>query len=141
MQTTEPRRYRLRWRFDFASRPSRFGIWNNSGARPEDGAWRVPKDGLVRACIEAECALTFKTTVLVDVPGPDYVTALWEAFARSTGGVQNQDGSVRLRTSIAGLSFLTRTEKITVWMDGRVERRPLTAEEAVFDQHEHTAGT
>lgn len=131
--------HRLRWRFDFAGRPSRCGIWNGAG-RPEDGAWAVDKAGLVRAAIEMESVVTQETTVALELDGADYASAQWEAYARVSNVLA--PGRVAPPSQIAGLSFLTRTEKITVFVDGRLTRRDLTAEEKKLSTFtEHTAGT
>ena len=131
--------YRLRWRFDFADRPSRVGIWNGAG-RHEDGAWAVPKNGLVRAAIEAEDLRTFEQKLMFEVDGADYVSAQWDAYGRMSG-MGPAAGSMTLRQHVGGLSFLTRTEKVTVSVNGTISRRPLTESEKLFKFHEHTSGT
>jgi len=133
------RLYRLRWRFCFAGKPDRRGIWNGASGRPEDGAWAVPKEGLLGAIIEGEDFHTHEVKKFLEIPGEDYVTAQWEAYARIPGfmGVE----SVTRAPNIYGLSFKTREEKITVAIDGRVHRRPLSEEEKKFKLKEHTAGS
>jgi len=46
-------RYRLRWRFDYANRPTKVGKWSHPGTTRETQAKYQAKEGLVRAAIEA----------------------------------------------------------------------------------------
>lgn len=138
-----PRRYRLRWGFQFATRPTRRGPWDCGSDRPEDSAWAVNKEGLLKAFVEAEDIATHEVTMLTEVPGEDYATAQWEMHSR-VAAIWREDSpvtAVRPRPIIHGLSLLTRDEKITVMVSGAVERRPLTAGERGFDIHEHRLGT
>lgn len=136
----EKRYYRLRWRFDFAGRPSRAGVWNLASSDDATAAWRVPKDGLVCAVVEGEDMRTQETTVLFSCDGPDYVTCLGEMTARIPRGgfIGGNDGSPLYQ--LAGITFLTRAERVTVWRDGSVTRRTLTDKEKEFKQHEHIVG-
>jgi hypothetical protein len=131
--------YRLRWRFQFLNKPDRVGVWNLISDNPDDAAWRVPKEGLVRAAIEGEDRETFEEKVLLEVFGDDYVSCTGEMFARMPG-MGFQGSHVTPQAHLYGVSFLTRTEKITVHVDGSTERRPLTEEEKQFKLHEHIVG-
>jgi hypothetical protein len=133
--TLPPRRYRLRWRFDFRDRPTRRGPWDGGSDRAEDSAWAVPKDGLLRAVVEAEDRETFQTFTAAAVEGQDYATAQWEIHSRIPGlGVHRV---MTPRPVVHGLSLLTRDERVTVLVSGEVRRRPLTPDERAMKIHEH----
>ena len=48
--------YQLRWRFDFANKPTKVGFFNTPGNQKtgEGLAAFVNKEGLVRACVEGK---------------------------------------------------------------------------------------
>lgn len=123
-------RISLRWRFTYATRPDRFGSWDCASRAPEHIAALQPKDGLVRAFIEGRSA-TGEVFPVLHVDGPDYVFCQGEAWTSLRPGS---------KTSVIGLSFLTRDEKLTAYIDGQVKRRYLTARERQFKFCEHTAG-
>lgn len=136
-----PRNYRLRWRFDYVNRPTRRGIWDGVG--PEGGvesAWRQPKDGLIAALIEGECMKTHEVYVLAEVRGQDYAFAQWDSHVRTGPGIGLKRDFKPFRMT-HGLALLTRDERVTVFIDGTVARRPLTDEERGFNFYEHRAGT
>lgn len=127
---------RLRWRFDFAGKPTKRGVWDAASGRPEDAAWMVDKTGLVLAAIEGEHRDTQEEMTLVECQGQDFALFQWEAYARCPG--LGMPAVFTPRTNVAGLSLLTRDEKITVWINGQWERKPLSAEEKEFNFHEHS---
>ena len=129
-------RYRLRWRFDFAQKPTKFGIWNGAG-NPSDGAWKVNKDGLVRAAVEGEDIFTYETRLLAEVQGSDYATCEWDAYTRIPGFYKSTQ-PINPRVYIAGMSLVSREERLTVFVDGTIGRRPLTDEEKQFKKLEHS---
>ncbi len=126
--------FRLRWRFDFADKPTKRGIWNAASPNPRDQASSIPKAGLVCAAIEAEHYETQELTSVVECQGPDFGMFLWEAYARCPGllGI----AEFKPRTNIAGLTMVTRSERITVYINGTWNRRPLTDEEKQFKFNE-----
>jgi hypothetical protein len=114
-------------------------VWNLASDDAATSAWRVPKDGLVRAAIEGEDMRTQETVTLFECPGPDYVTCQGEMTARvPRGGFINRE--VKPIHHVAGITFLTRTERVSVWRNGEVSRRLLTEEEKKFKLHEHIVG-
>jgi hypothetical protein len=134
------RRFRLRWVFDYAGRPPKVGIWDGASELASDGAWAQPKDGLRLARIEAQ-ALDGKekgeiqTAVCID--GADYAGAEWHAHVRAAAlGAP----AMNLMPRVHGLSLLSREEKVTVFVDGAVRRRFLTARERLFNATEHRLG-
>lgn len=136
------RQFRLRWRFDFADGRIKRGVWNGASPRAEDGAWAVNKTGLLKALVEGEDIASSELHVLAEAPGPDYVSASWEAYSRMPGGgLPPGMNAVKLRPVIAGLTLILRDEAVSVYVDGRVERRLLRAEEKNLTLREHTAGS
>lgn len=116
--------YLLRWRFDFTSGASRFGMWSQPGDVEKSGAWRQTKVGLfvARAMIEGKHFIKRTTHVLAECSGEDYCTFQWMALAHLAPlGLR---GSVTPLTRLNGLSLVTREEIIEVTTDGRVNRMP-----------------
>lgn len=144
MNEKKPKRYyRLRWRFDFAAKPSKFGTWDLVGAKTY-GAWSIPKEGLVRAVIEGEEIPTAEhpsqnIVQLLEVFGDEYVSCQGEVVSKIPAG-GFIDGTVRPQAQVYGISLLTGTEKISVFRDGSNVRRPLTEDEKRFKIYEHMAG-
>lgn len=132
--------YRLRWRFDFAGKPSKFGVWNLATENPANKACFVDKTGLVRASIEGEDIETFKTVTLFECDGHEYVSCQGEAFVK-VSNVLGLSGSQQPRVHLSGVSFLTREEKVTAHCNGQVTRRPLTDKEKSFNFEEHKLGS
>jgi hypothetical protein len=131
--------YRLRWRFDFANRPSRYGVWNGASPHKSDMAAFVPKDGLVRAAVEGIKVARNVNVILAEVDGHNFASFAWDAAVGLPSiGLQ---GSFSRESTIVGLSILSRTEKITVYIDGKVKRRPLTGHEMKFKLEEHKGGS
>lgn len=129
--------YRLRWKFEFSNKPPKIGVWDLTSKNIVDAAWHVDKANLVRALIEGETLRTQQKSVLFECYGPDYVSCQGENFAAAS---LYFSGSSKLRQFIYGISFLTRTEKVTVVKDGTLTRRPLTEAEKQFKIHEHIVG-
>jgi len=131
--------FRLRWRFIFADGRQKVGIWNGTSPRKEDSAWAVNKEGLGAAVIEGENIYTQETKELLAIDGSDYAFAQWEAYSK-VPGLGPLSGSWRLRCHIYGLTFFTNDKKFTVWINGKIESRPLTDQEKKFKFKEHSAG-
>ena len=138
LQKTRPDFYRLRWRFEFADRPARRGVWNLESDRPDDAAWRVPKAGLVYAVIEGENIRTFETVRFFECPGPDYITCKGNAYTRTPGAIGLSVAAFSPRPILWAISFLTRTELVAVTVIGELWRRPATTDEHRAAIHEHS---
>lgn len=133
--------FRLRWVFEYSDgKAPRRGVWNGTTNQPGDSAAVVSKENLAYAIIEGEHRHTFEVIRFLVVEGPAYASAQWEAYVRA-GNALGIRGSVSPRTHIAGLSFLTREERITVFVDGRVLRKPLTDHEKNWNIFEHKLGS
>lgn len=132
-----PRRFRLRWAFYYHNgRPPRIGIWDGAGNGVRDMAAFQPKDGLLWAAIEAESIFDFTIKRLVEVSGPDLQTIEWDTFVRGPG-VSWKGGSYQPACRLAGLSLITRTERISAKIDGSLTRKVLSAEERCVNVFEH----
>jgi len=115
--------YRLRWRFDFADRPSRRGMWSNPG-NAVDSAAMVNKTGLVRAAIEAEHRETFATTTVLECDGHDFVNFEW--IAGTPAPHLGFAGTAHLKGMIIGLSLVTSDLLQSVHIDGQITQRERT---------------
>ena len=107
--------YLLRWRFDFADRPSRMGMWSQSGTRDEDKASFVNTTGLVRACIEGKDIATREVKALAECDGHDYVVFKWNAAFISTGSFAAG------QHVLTGLKLVTRDLELDVFPSGDVK--------------------
>lgn len=120
------RRYRVRWRFDFHGKPSRTGIWNNSGGKQEQSfgssAWCVNKDGLARASIEgelcsAEGSWTGKIVTLCECDGWDFVNFAWMASTPAPF-MLGELTAMELSAEVTGLMLETREIMHQIRVDG-----------------------
>lgn len=133
-QVAITRRCRLRWRFDFAGKPSRFGIWNNAGGKQDENfgssAWCVNKSGLVRAAIEAEIFEGWQVKTLAEVDGHDFVNFRWiEATPApmSTRGLLGQ--KIELKGQVLGLAIDSRDYSHSVFVDLTRKSEPRTEDD------------
>ena len=132
--------FRLRWRFEFSDgKAPRVGVWDGASNLEADGAWAVSKENLAYAIIEAEDRQTFEIRRMLIVEGQAYGSAQWEAYVRA-GNALGIKHAVTPKVHTAGLSFLTMDEKISVFVDGRITRTPLTDYQKQWKIHEHKAG-
>jgi hypothetical protein len=132
--------YRLRWRFEFLNgKPTKTGVWDATSDLPQDSAWAVNKDGLAYAIIEGECRHTFEMKRLFVCEAAEYVSMQWEAYAKSPSlGLKPIHGAMKLRANIAGLSILTREEKVTCWVNGTISREQLSEHDKTWKIKEHS---
>jgi len=131
--------YRLRWCFDFHNKPTRYGQWNGANQKPEEMAAFINKEGLVRASIQGCMIQRWHDETLVEVDGHNFASFSWEAAFNAP--VFSKLTSYKNQGVVIGLSLLTRTEKISVFVDGSMRRRPLTGHELKFKLEEHTGGS
>lgn len=126
--------YRLRWRFEFLNKTSKFGGWNATETRPEFMAAFVKKDKLVAAIIEGERISSWGIKRFVEIEGQKYVSTEWlcaVSTAILSPGVEVKQGSV------VGMSMMTDSKKITVYIDGQIKVRDLSDYEKKFKLKEH----
>ena len=119
--------YRLRWRFDYADRPSKLGMWQYASDKPEEMACFQKTDGLTRACIESENLRTWETEVVCECAGWDFVEFRWVTAVN----VQPLAMQAPITTpgTLVGLELITREKRATALVDGRLLVRDRTAEE------------
>lgn len=129
--------YRLRWRFIFKDGKEKKGVWNGVSKNVEDSAWGIKKENLSKAIIEGENRQSWEITPFLELDGHDYAFAQWEAYSRISSVLRLQ-GEQTPQVHISGLSFWTTTEKITVFINGSIERRALTPEDQKFKFKEHS---
>lgn len=109
----------------------------------KDHAWAVRKDGLTRVVIEGLNRFTGVIETLAELVGQDHVAINWDVYTRvAMGSGEATENGKKLNggAHVAGVAIVGRYERITVWVNGAVERRPLTAEEKSVKIYEHTAG-
>lgn len=127
--------YRLRWRFQFSDgKPDKYGQWNGS----QIAAWSVNKANILYAVIEGEKIGAWSIHEFVRVPGPMYATCKWVAACGVSTKAVGKYGAIQKAGDIVGLTFQTNDEAITVFIDGRIDRRSLTDYERKFKLKEHT---
>lgn len=132
-----PTRYRLRWRFDFANRPSKYGMWNAPGPGASTQAWSQNKEGMVRASVEGEDLRTKETKILAQCDGHDFRNFQWMAVGRLRG-FPTDTANVRPITHLVGMKILTTDTEICVFGSGQVETAPLP--EPIKQMHFATYG-
>lgn len=115
------RKYRLRWRLDFAGKGPKFGIWNDSGGKQDEkfgsAAWCTNKNGLVRASIEAECQQTWKVITVAECDGHDFVNFSWRK-ATPAPFLLKHEPTMTIEGQLVGCNLETREHLIRVTVDG-----------------------
>lgn len=130
------RLYRLRWRFAFADKKDRVGIWDDNGPSiKENSAWAVDKRGLTKVFIDCESLIDYTSKTLVECDAQDFALFQWRFISYVNFGNTAQ------RPIPAGLQMLTRDKKITVYVDGRIDIEDLNEDERGFHFTEYQAGS
>lgn len=120
-QTPAGKKFDLRWRFDFAARPEKYGKWSAPGNTPEVKAHLQMKEGLTRASIEGRDVETGAIGVIAECDGHDFVNFQWMACAMAPGAAV---GVVRPLHMLVGLKIVTREWHLCAYADGRLIKRP-----------------
>lgn len=118
--------YLLRWKFDYASRPSRAGMWDNPGKLDTDKACFNNKDDVICAKIEGKNYLTRETVVLAEIKGENFMNFQWLANAYLTPGTSTP------RTVLTGMKIVSRYEEIEVFKNGKINKKPLSNDNINF---------
>lgn len=131
--------FRLRWRFEFSNgKNAAVGVYDSASDLPQDSAWSINKEHLANVIIEGENRITFELRRLLVCEAAAYVSMQWEAYSKSPSlGLKAEHGQFKLRAIIAGLSILTREEKITCWVNGTISRQPLSEHDKTWKIKEH----
>jgi hypothetical protein len=123
------KRFDMRWRFDYANRPAKYGKWSHSGYTNECKAWCQPKDGLVRACIEGKEVGTNQVMTLAECDGWDFVNFKWMAVAMAPG---NFRGTIQPLHALTGMRLVTRENETLVFPNGQTKVEPRSDEDKRF---------
>lgn len=118
LQINPADRWQFRWRFEFASKPTKTGQWNGA-SRPEDMAAFVNKEGLLRAIVEGKHWLTKEVRWFAECPGVDFIN-----FEHLAVRISNEQ---TVRHFVYGMRLRSRNELITCTADGRVVSEPWSA--------------
>jgi hypothetical protein len=108
----------LRWKFEYADKPARYGAWDDSAPEESAKAWKQPREGLLFASIEAK---DFNGVIhrVFECAGEDFCNFQWEVAAQLN--VKGQPGRYRL----VGLTLVSRYHRATLFHKGltSVEKR------------------
>ncbi len=131
-------KFRLRWCFDFANKPTRYGGWNDT--RQLEGitnemAWTVNKDGLIQARIQGEKLGEGINRTLFEMDGHEYSSARW-VTAAAVGGWWS--GTKTVSPTVIGLTMIGRDKAATIYVDGTGSMLPLTEYEKKHKIKEHS---
>jgi len=120
----QTKKYDLRWRFDFAGRPPKWGKWSSPGNSNETKASHQNAEGLVRASIEGKNVFNpGDVRILAECNGQDFVNFQWSAIAITPAMFK---GTVKPVHALVGMKLLTRDELIEVAATGEIAKRPRT---------------
>jgi len=122
----KPRKFRLRWRFDYPSKQSACGMWSLTTKNPVDQAWNK-NSGAVRMKIEGKDLETQQVVLLVDCPADKFRNFSWMAIARPGSGFNI--GTVTPIHQLVGLEMWTSEKRIKVFDTGEIIVTPLKEEE------------
>ncbi len=114
--------YRLRWYFDYLTRPAYFGVWNY--ADPNRPAWCHNYEGINRVLIQGKDRNNVIKT-LAECSGQDYMNMSWMAEARISFNDKIKIKKQKIAPRIVGLMLSTRHGQIKVYIDGTVIRDSL----------------
>ncbi len=127
----QPPRFELRWRFDFAQKKTKAGMWSKPAISQADMAAFVNKEGLVRACIEAKNFYTQEQFVIAECDGQDFVNFKWCAERHQ---VVSGTGLYSFANwhNLVGLMLVTRDVEVTIYFDGSSQVVNRTEEDKKF---------
>jgi hypothetical protein len=133
--------WRLRWRFVFADKADKVGVWNGATNVQSDMAAFINKTNLSFALIEGEIQHTGRRKLFVEIPGQIYAHCQWIAAISAPWALNsiNADG-IKKRPGIIGLSMTTNEMKYSVFVDGSISQRRLSEHDKKFNFTEHKLG-
>lgn len=123
------REWLLRWRMDFAGRPTKIGHWGRSEVQLSGMAAMQMREGLVRAAVEAKNIITRETMILAECDGWDFNLFKWMANAHAPCFIK---GSITPYTRCVGLMLVTREFEIEVYDTGDIIKVARTEEDKNF---------
>jgi hypothetical protein len=125
---------------DFADKSSKYGGWNRATQNIPEMAAFVNKNRLIRASVEVEKISHWINRPFAEVDGHDFMSFEWKVAATLPFLGKDSPAAVRTSPSVIGLSILSASKKITVFIDGQVQIRPLSGHEKLAKLEEHKAG-
>lgn len=132
--------FRLRWAFHYTNGKIKRGQWNGAANKFDQTAAAINKTGLVAAVIEGEHFDGNSIHQLFACDGHDYVTAKWFSLVGSgvpVGKMWDKIDAIKLPADIIGLTFLTRKERVSVFVDGSMLRRKHRKDDNYENVREH----
>jgi hypothetical protein len=120
------RKYRLRWKFVYTNRV-KVGVWDLASANVGDKSSAQSRQDLVRIVLEGEDRMTFKIRTLFECSAEDFTAIRGEAYSKVPLG--SLAHPVKAVSNLYGISVHTQKEKVTVLVNGSIERRLLTEAE------------
>jgi len=134
--------YRLRWRLEYSDgKKTRYGGWNAASQDPKQMAAFVDKDHLAKAVIEGERFGQWTIKPLVVVDGHNFASFEWRVALTAPSFLgRSKIASYTGAGDVIGMSIITRDSKITVFVDGQIQTRPLDKYETLHKLEEHTRG-
>lgn len=126
-----PPRFELRWRFEFANKINRCGMWSKSSNNPSEMAAFVNKDGLLLAAIEAKNFYTQEQFIIAECQGQDFVNFKWNAERHQ---ILSAPGLYSFANwhQLVGLTLVTREVELAVYFDGSSHIEHRTEEDKNF---------
>lgn len=119
----KPRKFLIRWVFDYSDKPTRRGIWSTTTKNPVDQAWNKTT-GASRMRIETKDMYTKEVKTVVDCPAKDFRSFRWMAIAR----VPSFAGNVQPIHQLVGLEMWTDEKRIQVFDTGDIKLSELSEE-------------
>jgi hypothetical protein len=113
------KRFSLRWRFDYAHKSPKVGMWDDSGHLKIDQAWCQPINGLQSVKVEAKDLVTKETKVIVECNSQNFRMFQWLAVQRL-----NPSTATNIQRNI-GICLMTNDCRVEVYNWGEVRKRPL----------------
>lgn len=114
------KRLRLRWKFEYSDKPSKYGMWDTSGQVPEEQAWFQSKENLTYAVIEGKDVESGRVIRLFGIQGADFCCFEWCATS-SMAGLAKPGIGQQLNSVVIGLKIIARDKNIFVYCDGQIK--------------------
>lgn len=99
------------WFFDYLDGRRKKGVYNFPSQNPADAAWAQPKHGLLRAGILCRDGNRVEK-IAADVSHEDFCNFEWVMDRMAVSNTER----------LAGLTLVTRDERITYFIDGKTVR-------------------
>lgn len=124
-------RYDLRWVFEFANKPTKYGQWSRPATNQQDMAAFVNKDGLIRAYIQAKNFYTRELHVVAECVGHEFVNFKWDAERHSLHAGTGLYSFAHYH-NLVGLRLVCRDVEVAVSFNGETKVEHRTEEDKQF---------